>query len=388
MARVPRADPGHRICEKGYQVRTTSGPRRLAGLARRSRQIICDNQAPSGAYLAAPNFPVYRYSWLRDGAFIADAMSRIGEADSATAFLDWCRSVVEARTGIIGALVERRAAGEAIGLEEFLHTRYTPDGREADEAWWNHQLDGYGAWLWALGAHIGRGGLDGEAARFTPAVEGTTRYLVTFWDHPCYDPWEEHGDQVHVSTLAAISAGLRVAAVWPDIDKRLADEATEVVDRIGARVRREGIRDGHLVKWLGGSELDANLLFCALPFRLLNPEDPVMRATVAAIEASGLAHGGVHRHLADDFYGGGEWVLLAALLGSYHAALGDLDKAHAQLAWVAAQADDDRLPEQVSAHLLHPERMPEWLARWGPIARPLLWSHAMFLNLYHDLDGA
>lgn len=369
---------------------TASGSSRLAELARHSRRVILDNQAPSGAYLAAPNFPVYRYGWLRDGAFVADAVSRIGEGASATAFLDWCCSLVERRIGVIAALVARRAAGEKIGLDEFLHTRYTLDGVEADEAWWNHQLDGYGAWLWALGAHAQRGRLDGDRPRFTPAVEATARYLVAFWDHPCYDAWEEHGDRVHVSTLAAIGAGLRVAADWPAIAPDAADAAVTTIGRIQERVRTEGVRNGHLVKWLGGTDLDANLLFCALPYRLLEPEEPLMRATVAGLTASGLVHdGAVHRHLADDFYGGGEWILLAALLGSYHAALGNEDAARAQLRWAAAQADaDGNLPEQVSSHLLHPDRLPEWEARWGPIARPLVWSHAMFLNLYHDLGDA
>lgn len=368
---------------------TTSGQSRLAELARHSRRVILDNQASSGAYLAAPNFPVYRYGWLRDGAFIADAMSRMGEAASASAFLTWCSSLVEVRAPVIAALVSRREAGEEIGLDEFLHTRYTLDGAEADEEWWNHQLDGYGAWLWALGTHAGRGGLDADLTRFTAAVEATARYLVAFWAHPCYDSWEENGEQVHVSTLAAIVAGLRVAAAWPGIERQLADTAVAVIDRVGQRVRTHGVRDGHLVKWLGGAEIDANLLFCALPYGLLLPEDPLMRATVAAIKASGLAHdGGVHRHLADDYYGGGEWVLLAALLGSYFAAAGDLDEARAQLDWVVAQADaDGQLPEQVSVHLLHPESLAGWVDRWGPIARPLLWSHAMFLNLYHDLRG-
>lgn len=358
---------------------------RADALAARSVALILRHQAPSGAYPASPTFPVYRFSWLRDGAFIADAMSRVGERASADAFHGWSATVVEARVEQIDRLVERRAGGDAIDLAEFLHTRYTVDGDEADEEWWNHQLDGYGAWLWALAAHVGRAG-NGSFARFTPAVAATARYLIAFWDHPCYDTWEEHGDRVHVATLAAIAAGLRAAAGWPGIGPELADEAAAVGRRIEQRVRDEAVRAGRLIKWLGGVDLDANLLFCALPFRLVTPDDPLMRGTVTALERAGLAHGGVHRHLADVFYGGGEWVLLAAQLGSHFVATGNLDAAESQLEWVVAQADGDGfLPEQVSTHLLYPETLGEWQARWGPIARPLLWSHAMFLNLYHDL---
>ncbi len=39
------------------------------------------------------------------------------------------------------------------------------------------------------------------------------------------------------------------------------------------------------------------------------------------------------------------------------------------------------MPEQATDHLLAPDRYTEWLERWGPIATPLLWSHAMFLTL-------
>lgn len=361
---------------------------RLDALARRSVQIINDNQAASGAYLAAPGFPVYRFSWLRDGAFIADAMSRSGESASAASFFGWCARVVEGRADRISDLVARRETGERVPPGEMLHTRYTVDGRESDDDWWNFQMDGYGAWLWALGAHAARadGRLDAKA--LTPAVEATGRYLVAFATEPGYDCWEENPEHVHTATLAAIAAGLRVVAGWPGVAAGVADAADRQVRVIEARVRAEGVRDGHLVKWLLGGDLDASLLFCAVPYRLFDPTDPLMRATVDALLPR-LAHGGVHRHLADVFYGGGEWVLLAAALGSYLVAVGDLPAAHEQLGWVVAQADaDGNLPEQVSQHLLHPAAFSEWVERWGPVARPLLWSHAMYLGLLHDLAAA
>lgn len=358
---------------------------RHAALAARSIEIIRAGQHASGAYVAAPTFPVYGYCWLRDGAFIADAMSRVGEVESADAFFGWCRRIVEARSDKITRLVARRRAGESIDVTEFLHTRYTLDGREADEPWWNHQLDGYGAWLWALGAHADRHWRTATARRFAAAVEATAGYLIAFWDQPSYDCWEEHGDRVHVATLAAIAAGLRVAARWPEVSSEVQVAAATTAAAINRRIRDEGTREGHLVKWLGGKDLDASLLFCAIPYKLVTPRDPLMWATVTALGRT-LAHGGVHRHEADVYYGGGEWVLLAALLGSYHVAVGDLAAARVQLDWVAAQADADGcLPEQASNHLLHPDRLADWRDRWGPIASPLLWSHAMHLNLYHEL---
>ena len=67
---------------------------------------------------------------------------------------------------------------------------------------------------------------------------------------------------------------------------------------------------------------------------------------------------------------------------------GDRGGAQACLDWVAAQAaDDGELPEQTQHHLLAPAQLEPWVERWGPPPRPLLWSHAMFLDLAVALDA-
>ena len=126
----------------------------------------------------------------------------------------------------------------------------------------------------------------------------------------------------------------------------------------------------------------------ATPYRLLSPDDPIVQATVTRIEADlHCAGGGVHRYLADTYYGGGEWVLLAGWLGWYYAETGETARARELLRWIEAQADvGGHLPEQVSAHLLALDRFGEWEARWGPVAKPLLWSHAMYLILCRALN--
>jgi GH15 family glucan-1,4-alpha-glucosidase len=96
--------------------------------------------------------------------------------------------------------------------------------------------------------------------------------------------------------------------------------------------------------------------------------------------------GGVHRYCTDTYFGGGEWPLLAALLGWYYTEAGRHTDAIAQLRWVVAQATlDGDLPEQTSKNLLAPEYEQQWIDRWGPVATPLLWSHAMLLTLAGEL---
>ncbi len=112
-----------------------------------------------------------------------------------------------------------------------------------------------------------------------------------------------------------------------------------------------------------------------------------MRSTVERIERELVHSGGTHRYLRDTYYGGGEWILLSAWLGWYKAERGERASAERYLELIEAQADaDGSLPEQVSTHMLYPDRFAEWEARWGPIARPLLWSHAMYLILFQILD--
>jgi GH15 family glucan-1,4-alpha-glucosidase len=281
-----------------------------ADLAERSIRLIHEHQAPTGAYPACPTLPPYRYSWLRDGSFIADAMSRWGAVESAEAFFDW------------------------VARLEGFDARYTLAGERDESAWPLRQHDGWGLWLWSLREHCARHGRSDR--RWRAAADATARHLERVRLQPCHDWWEER-QGVHAATLACIAAGL---------DDEL--DLTPAEDR-----------------------LDASLL--VLPFLGFELPRPV-----GELVSPG---GGVHRHLDDTYYGGGEWLLLTALLG-----IVDQTRAEKCLAWVIARATPEgHLPEQAEDHLLAPHMLEPWLAKWGPSPSPLLWSHAMFLILVLSL---
>lgn len=357
---------------------------RLRSLAEHSVAVIRTNQASSGAYLASPEFPVYRFSWLRDGAFIADAMSRAGAIDSSEAFFAWCDRVLRARADRIAALLARRQGSVAIDTSELLPSRFTVDGGESEDDWTDPQLDGYGTWLWALDAHCRRHGR--PIAPYLRGADLSAGYAAGFWDHASYDWWEEHVDHVHTSTLAALAAGLRVISGWPELpDERRAFFAA-TARRICETVVADAKRAGHLTKWLGSDEVDASLIAVATPFDVLDADDPLVQATVAKIEGTLVRAGGVYRYPTDSYYGGGQWLILAGFLGWHQARTGRTQEARAELEWIAAQATPaGDLPEQVDHDLLVPAMREYWLARWGPIASPLLWSHAMYLSLALEL---
>ena len=360
----------------------------LRALAGSSIELIERLQDASGAYPASPTFSAYRgYSWFRDGAFIADAMSSAGRVASATAFFDWCSSIVLARGKRIADIVSRAAAGNPAPDHEMLPTRFTLGGADGDDEWWDFQLDGYGLWLWAVVEHARRHDLDLD--RWAPALVLTVDYLLSSWSRPCFDWWEESAEEVHVSTLGCIAAGLRSMAGSDVIDPTRLAECTAVVDEIIAAVRERGTSDGHLAKWLGSTDVDASLLAVISPLAVIPVSDPLGRNTVATVARVLAEDGGVHRYRRDTFFGGGQWPLLTCFLGLADAAGGSKDLAMDRLRWAASTADDDdQLPEQVGWHLLDPSRVDEWTAKWGPVARPLLWSHAMYVRLAVELDVA
>ena len=359
--------------------------RALGELAVRSHEVIITHQHAGGAYPASPTFSAYAgYAWLRDGAFTAEGVSRYGDVASATRFHHWANTVLTNRQDQVADLVAAADRGARPPDEAMLPTRFTLDGDDGPDPWWNFQTDGYGAWLWSVVTHARRHGLD--LTEWQTGIDVAVDYLTAFWDRPCYDWWEEHVEHRHVSTLGAIYGGLRVAVDAGVLDLDRTARATDAAVAIREVVIGKGVVDGHLTKWLGSNAVDGSLPACIVPFGLLDPTDPVARETLGAVAHELEVDGGVHRFRDDVFYGGGQWLLLSALLGWNLAAQGDSTSALRHLRWVAAQATTGgHLPEQVPAHLLHPQSRGEWTDRWGTVATPLLWSHGMYLILADEL---
>jgi GH15 family glucan-1,4-alpha-glucosidase len=344
-----------------------------------SIDVILHNQAPSGAYVASPTFPTYQYSWFRDGAYIAYAMDLYGYPESSARFHAWAAGVISRRAALITRAVENGRNGSHPGPKEILHTRFTLTGDEVpEEGWQNNQLDGFGTWLWALEQHC----LLADRvlpAGWRAAAGLVAAYLEALWSSPCSDCWEEHPDQLHGYTLAAIYGGLAACSRLDGVDR--SQTLSTIRETLFSRI----VVDGHFAKSAGSDLVDANLLGLAVPYRVVAHDDPLMQATVRKIEAD-LVSGGVHRYAKDTYYGGGEWVLLAGWLGWYYALAGDHTRAQELAAWIDAQAGETGdLPEQVPQHLNDPSFYQPWVDRWGPIARPLLWSHANYLILQHFL---
>jgi isomaltose glucohydrolase len=345
-------------------------------LARRSVEILLAGQAASGALVASPTFPTYGFAWLRDGAFCAHALDAAGEREAAAAFHGWAAASIEAHRGLVQDAIRACEEGVAPALDQMPPARYTLDGNrehDGDQPWPNFQIDGYGMWLWALEHHVAGGELE-------PVTEGTValvaRYLASCWRLRCFNCWEEFDDGEHASTLVSVAAGLRAAGRLLD-DDGWDDAARGVLQALSDRF----VVDGRLRRGPADDRVDGSLLWTGVPFGVLAPGDSLVSATVAAVARDLCGPGGgVYRFLGDTYYGGGQWLLLTSSLAWHERVAGSEEAARELQAWVRAQVlATGELPEQVTGHAQDRSMVEPWVERWGAVATPLLWSHAMYL---------
>ncbi|MFW5713663.1 MAG: glycoside hydrolase family 15 protein [Brevefilum sp.] len=371
-------------------------------LYERSIQIIKKNQSSAGSYIASPNFATYAYSWLRDGSYVAAAMSIAGEYDSARRFHQWVNLVVERYQHKIPAIRDALNTGEPLRDQDYLFTRYSLSGFEdmTDENWGNFQYDGYGTWLWSLYTHFDKTDDKELISDVWESVLNVLEYLSLVWRLPSYDCWEEHPDLLHPYSLACAYGGMQAALQLAEkcslpVER---DNIKENIRSIHAFTLTNGLCDHVLKKHIHpdpdknpycGSSIDSSLLGAIHPAKILPLSSQEAEATLKAIQKDLLSNsGGLYRYLKDTYYGGGTWILLTAWLGWVEFQMGEEKLAHKRLNWILSKVDENGwLPEQLLDEALTPKMTNVWKDQWGEVASPLLWSHAMYIILHQEIFG-
>lgn len=353
----------------------------IDNLINKSIEIIISNQHESGSYVASPNFSTYNYCWLKDGCFTAYSMDLWDEKDSADKFFDWTDRVISRQDSKLKKILIMKNRGDILLNEDYLPTRYMLDGNECNDEWPNFQLDGYGVWLWALSEHIKFTENIHLIEKYKKSIKIVIDYLIEFWNYPCFDCWQENGEDVHTSTLASIYGGLKA------INEYVKDEnVEETSNKIKKYVLDNCTENGRLKKSKDLVDIDGNLIWAVSPFKLLEVNDSIIKKTIKEIEKNLVYSGGVHRYIQDIYYGGGEWIVLSAWLGLYYCEIKELNKAKEILKWIEDKANKDgELPEQSLEHVNDKRYINQWKSLWGEVACPLLWAHAMYLILLHNI---
>jgi len=197
------------------------------------------------------------------------------------------------------------------------------------------------------------------------------------WHYPCSDCWEENENQLHTYTLAAIFAGLEsYSDIFTDPSVR------KVAEQIRAFIFQNCISGDIFIKSISIPEVDSNLIGLFIPYHLVSWEDPFFQNTLYRMQKELATPVGLHRYRKDTYYGGGEWLLLTDWLGWAYMHAREYDRARSILEWTEGQiTSQGELPEQIPHALFDEASFSLWVKRWGPIATPLLWSHAMYIIL-------
>ena len=308
--------------------------------------------APTGAIMAAgttslPETPGgqrnwdYRYTWIRDTAFMLRALHDLG--------FEW--EAFEYFAFLVEVLAPNSTAGQwdiqimyGIGGETDL-TEHTLDHlsgyrdsrpvRIGNGAFDQHQHDVWGMLLDAVATHLRQGG------QFPTTVwDGVCSFVdqaIARFPEPDQGIWEMRGDPQHfvaskVMCWVAVDRGLRVARVREDHEHIERWEAAAEMMR--AEILERGTDErGVFTQYYGTKDLDAsNLLIPIMGF--LPADDARVRATVLAI-ADELTRDGLvlryHVDTTDDGLSGeeGTFTICSFWLVSALTIIGEIERARA-----------------------------------------------------------
>jgi GH15 family glucan-1,4-alpha-glucosidase len=281
--------------------------------------------APSGAIAAAATTSLpetiggernwdYRFCWVRDSAFVLNALLRLGCAEEADAFFWWLMQASQLTHPRLQVLYRLdggpRAKERTLALDGYGGSRPVRVGNGAAG---QLQLDVYGdllqaAWLYAAAGRR----IDPEIAR---RLAKTTDLVCRIWAQPDAGLWEVRSDPQHCTQskmmcAVAIDRALRLVEVG-----QIPGRHAALWQRAHAAIR-EFIEErcwsetkGSYVRYPGTGDLDASLLL-GVVFAYRQPGDPRMRRTLGAIERE-LAHGPyVYRYSGEDGLSGQEGAFL------------------------------------------------------------------------------
>ncbi len=189
--------------------------------------------------------------------------------------------------------------------------------------WPNFQIDGYGTWLWSLGQPLELARVSRHPEEFVDSVDRVARYLATFALSPCYDVWEENGDDAATRRRSrACTADLNAAA------RLLGDEstATRQLRSEGPSVRETGRQNGFYVKSSNNGDVDASSLWLAAPFGVVERRRRVLCQDCLSHRGPTFAAWRNTPLPTDVYFGSGAWPVLTGSLGWHYGAVGDRAK--------------------------------------------------------------
>jgi glucoamylase len=363
-------------------------PDEILDLYRRSLLVIATQCDRGGGVLAANDSDIqwghndhYSYVWMRDGAFICDALDRAGFPEITRRFLTFANGVI-------------REEGY------FLH-KYNPDGSPAPlwHPWIQDgqpvlpiQEDETALVIWLVARHYERTrDLELLRAVYPRLVARAADFLVRHRDPetglplPSYDLWEERFG-TFTFTCAAVWAGLKAAAEMANLfneqERRVSWSAA--ADEIRAAMRKHlwVESESRFGRAVGDPALDASV-FGLFHFGVFPAESALVESTMNAVRDRlwvDTETGGIARYENDSYHRisadtgrvpGNPWILCTLWLAEHELARGSVQAALDRVRWARAKA---------TASMILPEQIDPYDGQHLSVA-PLTWSHAQVISV-------
>ena len=313
--------------------------------------------APSGAVVAAPTTSLpeviggvrnwdYRYCWLRDASLTLRALSDLGYAEEAEAYLSWILHATRLTWPELQVLYD--VFGEAqLPESELPHLSGYANSRPVrvgNDAHGQLQLDVYGEVIDAVTRLATRDGhIDRDTARM---LNGLGETVCRRWREPDEGIWEGRAGRFHHTHSKVLC--------WVALDRLIAlhDTGRLRIDRDRFRSERDAIRTAietrgynarldSYTRLFDGDDLDASLLTLPL-YGYHDGTHPRMRATCQRIHECLARDGLVYRYQTDDGLppGEGAFGICSFWAVECRAKGGDVDGAAEAFARLLACAND------------------------------------------------
>ena len=250
----------------------------------------------------------YRYCWLRDAAFVVEALRRLGHLNEGEQFLNFLRDVAESGPlqPLYGIDGERDLTEELLPhLSGFGDNGWVRIGNAAAQ---QRQNDLMGELVLCLETLLTDPRIvDEDSGRFTPLLKRLVEESIEAAPTPDTSIWEfRSAHRVYTFSRAmcwvAIDRGAALARRLgrPDLADRWAPIAQ--AERMEVLTRGFSETHGFFTQALDGQWPDASLLL--LPtIGIIDARDPRFVATVDAYEKRLVSHGLMRRYASEDDFG-------------------------------------------------------------------------------------
>lgn len=228
---------------------------------------------PTGFMVAAPTTSLpeaipgernwdYRFTWVRDTAYVIETLLSLGYMEEATRFLYSIIDRVE-REGFLRSVYpvsrSRDLNEKFLPYEGYLGSKPVRVGNAASG---QLQLDQYGSLINAVHSLMAHGG--DINLHLWEKVRAVTRKILQMWKLPDSSIWEIRGEKRHyVYSKAVICCALRSAqevARSVRIDG-FAGSLANVEEILRKDIESQGVsQEGYYVQYYGGNSVDASLL--------------------------------------------------------------------------------------------------------------------------------